>query len=189
MIPQPAIEEPAPAVEPIPGGFAITEVLTVTEDVRTDYEEALRLLDGSQVELGIALLLRVEEQAPSATAVPLALGVAYGRTGDLERAEAYLQKAFALNPEHPAVLNELGLVQRRKGRFQESRASYEAALAQFADFHYAHRNLAILCDLYLGDRDCALEHYREYQRIVPDDTEVAKWIEVLGSREGAGERP
>ena len=54
--------------------------------------------------------------------------------GDLDRAEASLHKALELNPRHPAAHNELGLVQRRKGEFAKARASYEAALAQFADF-------------------------------------------------------
>ena len=138
------------------GGFVITEKVRVGSGVRADYERALELLEQNQNAEGIALLVEVTRAAPELTAAHIDLGIAYARTGDLDHAEASLRKALELNPKHPDAYNELGLVQRRKGEFAQARASYEAALAQFADFHYAHRNLAILCDLYIGDVACAL---------------------------------
>lgn len=171
------------------GGFTVSQSVSLAPDLRADYEAAVHLLEGEQYGPGIARMLQVAERAPDAAAPQIALGIAYARTGDLDRAEASLEKALASDPKDPIAYNELGLVQRRKGEFAKSRASYEAALAQFADFHYAQKNLAILCDLYLGDEACALEHYEAYHRLVPDDADVVKWIAALRAREGQGVKP
>ena len=58
----------------------------------------------------------------------------------------------------------------------EARASYEAALAVYPGFHFARRNLAILCDLYLADLECALDNYEAYMQTVPGDEEASMWI-------------
>jgi tetratricopeptide (TPR) repeat protein len=156
--------------------------VAVTDEMRANYESAVGMLKEERYEPGIALLLKMTEKMPVLTAAHIDLGIAYARTGDLDRAEASLNKALQSDPKQPVTYNELGMVQRRKAQFAKARTSYEAALAQSADFPYAHRNLAILCDLYLGDYTCAMEHYEAYSRIVPDDAEVVKWIADLRNR-------
>lgn len=165
-------------------GFTITQDVRVAGAVRDDYETAIRLLQQQQYEPGIALLTKVSEAVPAAVAPHVDLGIAYSRTGTLDRAEASLKQALALDPGHPIANNELGMVYRRTGRFADARVSYEKALERYPSFHFAHRNLAILCDLYLQDYACALEHYEAYRLAVPDDQEAVKWIADVQGRQG-----
>jgi len=175
---------PKVEITPDATGFTVTQEIRVGGDVRADYDQALRLLAQQQYAPGIALLVKVTEAAPAAIAPHIDLGIAYARTGDLDRAEASLGNALAINPDHPIANNELGMVYRRKGRFTDARAAYEKALAVYPSFHFAHRNLAILCDLYLMDMGCALAHYEAYSQAVPDDKDAVKWIADLKSRTG-----
>ena len=165
-------------------GFEITQDLRVGGGLRSDFEKAIRHIEQMEYERGIELLTKVTEAAPYAVAAHINLGIAQGHADQLEAAESSLQKALTLAPRHPAALNELGIILRRSGRFAEARQSYEEALRVYPDFHYARRNLAILCDLYLSDLDCAIEHYETYSQAVPEDESAAMWIVDLRNRAG-----
>ncbi len=176
---------PAPSVtQQQNGGFTLVEDARVGADVRGDFESAVKLLDAKQYDQGIGLLLKVTQKAPNLVAAHVDLGIAYERSGDLEKAQTSLERALALDPRQLVAYNELGMVLRREGRFTDARAEYEKALALAPDFHYARLNLAILCDLYLADSKCALENYLAYQRLVPGDKQAAAWINELRSRTG-----
>jgi len=173
-----------PAVEFQDAGFTITEQQRIGATARSDYEAATSLFRQQRFEEGITRLLAVTEDSPGLTAPYIDLAIAYGNLGDTERAEQALETAKALSPENPVVHNELGILYRKTGRFSEARASYETALSIFEEFHYARRNLAVLCDLYLGDLECALENYQAYLDSVGGDSEVEIWVADIENRLG-----
>jgi Flp pilus assembly protein TadD len=142
----------------------------------------VQLLAHGQNDGGIEKLLAVTDAAPQLAAAHINLGIAYRRNEDWARAEASVERALEVSPRHPVALNELGIVLRRQGRFEEARASYEQALEVAPGFHYARRNLAILCDLFLADLGCAIENYERYAQDFPEDETVAMWIADLRNR-------
>jgi len=164
------------------GDFTITQEMRVGAGVRSDFDEAVQLLEQGQNERGIEKLLAVTEAAPQLASAHINLGIAYRRMEDWKHAEDSVERALEVSPRHPVAFNELGMVLRRQGRFAEARASYEQALSVAPAFHYARRNLAILCDLFLADLSCAIENYERYAQAFPEDETVAMWIADLQSR-------
>jgi len=165
-------------------GFTITEEVHVSDADRLKYDEALRVLCEGSLDRVIAILEEVAEAAPLVTAPRIDLGIAYHRQGNLQAAEANLLQALELNANHPVAHNELGIVYRKAGRFLDAKRSYEAAISVYPGYHHARRNLAILCDLYLADLDCALDQYEAYMATVPADAEASMWITDLQNRMG-----
>jgi tetratricopeptide (TPR) repeat protein len=175
---------PAATTVESPEGFTITEAVRPRMGLRSNFDEAREALAKHDSDRGIALLVEITESDPGFAAPHINLGIAYREAGDLEGAETSLLRAIEASPRHPVAHNELGIVYRRLGRFAEARASYETALEFHEDFHFARKNLAIVCDLFLEDLPCALEHYEIYRAAVPEDENVAMWVADLSQRIG-----
>lgn len=158
--------------------------IAVGAEARHDFQEALRQGEARNYDAAITAFRAVAEQAPHVPAVHINLGIALCHAGSLEEAAASIERALELDPRHPIALNELGIVYRKTGQFERARESYAKVLAIHPNFHLARRNLAILCDVYLRDEECALQHYTAYTAVVPDDEAVAMWVRDLRVRAG-----
>jgi Tfp pilus assembly protein PilF len=189
--PAPVAQEPSvakgPSVERLKDGrqgFVIREIPKMDEASRRDFDRAVAMLKDQDYGQAIDLLEKVIAQSPGVTAPYIDLAIAYEHIGKLEQAEEHLKAALSLFPDHPVACNEYGLLYRKTGRFAEARTIYEKAIAHFPDYYPMHRNLGILCDLYLNDPACALEHYEIYSKAKPDDKQVKSWIADLRNRMG-----
>jgi Tfp pilus assembly protein PilF len=165
-------------------GFIITEVPTMDNASRRDFDRAVALLKDQDYGHAIDLLEKVIKQSPGVSAPYIDIAIAYLRVGKPEQAEEHFKTALVLFPEHPVACNEYGLLCRKTGRFAEARAIYEKAIARFPEYSPLHRNLGILCDLYLNDPACAFEHYEIYSNAKPEDAQVKLWIADVRARLG-----
>ncbi len=163
-------------------GFVIRENPGMDAESRGEFERAVAMMNDGKNDKAIELLTKVIERSPGVTAPYINIAVAYMRTGKLEPAEQNLKTALELVPNHPVASNEYGLLLRKGGRFKEAREIYEKSLASFPDYLPVHRNLGILCDLYLNDPECALKQFEIYSEGMPRDAQAKIWIAELHIR-------
>jgi len=166
-------------------GFVITETPKFLTSWSNDFERAVNLMQEGKEKQAMPILEEIVRQSPNVTAPYINLAMIYRHAGQYEQAEKLLQEALKLVPGHPVANNEYGLVLRQTGRFEEAREVYEATLQMFPEYLPVHRNLGILCELYLGDTACAIEHYTIYSKAKPENQTVALWIADLNLRIGS----
>ena len=165
-------------------GFVIRENAKMDGESRGEFERAVSMMKAGKNDKAIELLTKVIERKPGVTAPYINIAVAYMRMNKPEQAEQNLKTALGLFPAHPVASNEYGLLLRKAGRFKEARAVYEEEIARFPEYLPVHKNLGILCDLYLSDPVCALKQFEIYSEGMPSDQQVKTWIAELRMRPG-----
>lgn len=111
----------------------------------------------------------------------LLLGILNLQRGDLKAAVGNFKEVISDDPENPEAYLNLGLTLRRQGRFTEAARIYARGIKarETADLHL---NLGVLNELYLGNPDAALSHYRKFVELKGAGSDrVNGWINYLMS--------
>lgn len=166
------------------GKVADYSTVSVSGSVNRDFEQSLEYLQQENYSAAIELLQQVIERENRLPAPYINLGIAHYKSGDEKHAEEAFLRALEIDPQHPVATNELAVLYRKQGRFEEAKKLYTNALAKNPEYLPLIKNLGILCDLYLQDLQCALAQFQQYLNLEPEDKDVTIWMADLKRRAG-----
>ncbi len=138
-------------------------------------------LDGAQM-----LFEKLTAEQPELAGPWVNLGYIHLARGEQKQAQVALSQALVANPNNCDALNQMGVLARRDGRFEEAEKLYRRCLAVAPSYESARLNLAILYELYMGRLGEALAAYMDYQLMLSEpDSKVGGWVMDLERRVAA----
>ena len=184
-----ALDPPPPAIAPgvEPAQAAATPPPAPPARAVADFARAVGLAragdtGGAALEFG-----QLSVAVPQYAAVFFNLGVVQRSANHPDEAVTALRAALERSPTNARIACELGLALRMTGRFADARIAYEQALAADDTLAAAHRDYAVLLDLYLLEPAPALVHFERYKELTGEDKPVTGWIAELRRRTGGAE--
>jgi tetratricopeptide (TPR) repeat protein len=144
------------------------------------YQKAITHLNYNELDEAESIFLKLNKKHPNLAGPTANLGLIQLKRDKLDDAKRLLKDALEKNPKLPQALNLLGVVEQKNGNINEAEALYTQAIKEKADYALAHYNLALLCDVFLGDINKAVLHYERYLDLIEHtDQETVNWLQEL----------
>ena len=169
-------------------GDETAEIREVPPEAQTLYEQATAVMAAGDL---VEAEFRFQEfvlQYPDYPGAHVNLAILHSGNGNEKAAEDSITDALLLDSEYAPALNQLGMLLRRQGKFDDAEAAYLRAIDKQPDYALAHYNLGVLNELYLQRLGPALSHFERYQALTGEDKQVEKWIVDLKRRLEASQR-
>ena len=182
------LPEKQPLDHDIAASNKIEKVKVIDEVALNEYQRALTYLDQGKLPEANKLLTSIVKKYPDLAAPLYNLGLISEERNDQEGAENYYFQAVEVDSQYYLAFNNLGVIARSKGEFNEASKYYSKGLKVAPDSPDLHYNLAVLNEIYLHDYTKAIKHYERYLALVDNsasngtDKNVKSWIKDLKRR-------
>jgi Flp pilus assembly protein TadD len=180
---------PLPDGKPVKASAQITQQATqqsVTQQTATPLSaEQLQQFEQAKVQLGAGEYSAAAQsfsllyvQLPKAPGVGYNLALSQWQGGDISSAQHTLEQVVSVAPQYSNAHNLLGVLARQQGQFRQAERHFQSALQAQSDNAAAHKNLAVLYELYLGVPLQAHFHYKQYYALTQDE-QAKVWLALL----------
>ena len=150
------------------------------------FDNAVVALQSQELAYAETLFTEITKSQPELAGPWVNLALIKLDQNDMTAADAALQQALVANPKNCDALNQLGLLARRAGQFEDAEKYYLRCLGANPSYQEARLNLGILYELYLGRYGEALAMYQDYQlALAKPDPQVNGWLIDLERRVAA----
>ncbi len=145
-----------------------------------DYDKGRMYYHTEQYNQAVSALENVDKDAYEDAA--LYLGMSYEAMGDYNYAASVYNSGIK-NSTDPALFNQLGLCQMKRGAYEEALAAFKQGLAcEDASFRQELRFNEVVAYEYLADFETARELMEAYLKDYPNDAEAKREYEFLKTR-------
>lgn len=167
----------------VPANPYLANPKPVTADIQLLFDRALELHEAKNWPEAELAWSEITVLAPELSGPYLNLGLVYEAQQQFDAAKETYRQALVANRLNLKAYNQLAVLERKSGNFNEAEQLYLQALSIWPAHPTSHRNLAILYDLYMGKLEQALEHYQHYeQTAVEPDPRLKGWLADLRRR-------
>ncbi len=162
----------------------------VPEKARIRFEFGLDAMQAGRWDEALSLMESVWQDYPEFSGPALNVALVYQQQQQPQLAEEWYQRTLDANPGNVDARNAYAVFLRETGRYREAREQYAVALEVAPSHALTHYNLGILCDIYLGEKAAALDHFSRYQQLsAVEDRQVSAWIADLQRQVGRHRQP
>lgn len=157
--------------------------VSVPSEARQEFARAQEAMRAENWPLAERILKPLIERYPSLSGPQVNLGLVHWRQDRVDLAESAFSRALEINSNNLEAYNQLALLKRQQGQFEAAEQLYLQALEVWPFHAQSHKNIGILYDLYRGEWQKALLHYRAFQQLQEQpDREMNGWIIDLERR-------
>lgn len=145
---------------------------------QAQFTEAKTLLASGQYAQAEIQLSALVAALPDAGGIRYNLALAQWQQAKLSEAQFHLKQLKPAQRQYANAMNLLGVIARQQGQFSEAEQYLQHALTADAELALAHKNLAFLYELYLGQLLKARYHYQQYYALTQDE-QAKGWLVLL----------